>query len=98
MARFVTQDAKAIDMAKQYRAASSVERLAKEEKDDAKQFLLGFMDGAGVAVMEAGRNVVTVTRYTTAKFDITRFRKEMPELAKEYTQDIEQVRIIVKDA
>lgn len=98
MARFVTQDKAVVETVKTYRAATVVERDAKEAKDDAKTRILEYMDKCGVEVMEAGRSLVTVTRYTSAKFNITQFKKDYPELVKEYLVETDAIRLTIRDA
>ena len=98
MSRFITQDAGVIDQVKRYRSAASMLSFSKEEQEEARQNIVAYMNDEGVEAMQAGNNYVTITRYTSVRFDTCRFRREHPELAHDYTVETEALRFTVKDA
>ena len=98
MSRFVTQDLRVIDAVKSYRAADAMERYSKEEKDSARQIIIPYMSEQGVEKMEAEKSLVSVSRYSTVRINTTKLKKEHPDIAKEYSEEVEVVRITVRDA
>lgn len=98
MSRFITQEPQIIKAVESYRSAASVLTLAKEQQDEDKKHIIAYMSNEGVETMQAGSNLVKLTRYTSVRFDSIKFRQENPEMAAKYTQEVEAIRFTVKDA
>ncbi len=75
-------------MIEELKDLEALEEELKREIESVKNNLKAELEERNVEALNTGRYIVRFTPVTTSRFDSTRFKKDLPDIYKEYLKEV----------